>query len=278
MLQRIARMPPAKRAAAMRVVAREEWQRCKEDIFYWIDPSRHPITYVYTRDAHPMFRCNHCQDGVAYVKAKCHVHLLNRHHIEANTEQILMQNFAELDTIRPFPMYPYVKPIIECWLREPLMCIEKSRDVLATWMIVTCYTWDALFHKGRQHLFQSEDASKTRELIERVNTLYTNQPAWLKAEWGSPQPKVSEGTTRAGLFRVSKMQSEIIGLPKGADKVRQYHPSGVMSDEAAFNPEAGDTFAAIKPSIQNGGRYTAVSSANPSFFYHLCRDTVEQVV
>lgn len=275
MLKQISKMPPAKRKTAMAVVGAEEWNRCAEDIFYWIDPARHPITYVYTLDPHPMHVCSLCQDGATYHFNQRHMHLLNRHKINATTDGELKAVFTELDTTRPLTMMPYFEPIIKAWLREPLLCIEKSRDMMVTWLMVICFTWDALFHKGRQHIFQSETAMKTHELCERVMVLFRNQPTWLKAV---APANFAEGSSRAGVVKIPKMGSEIIGFPQGADKVRQYHPTGFFSDEAAFNPEAGDCFAAIKPAIQAGGRYVAVSSANPSFFQHLCRDTVQEVV
>lgn len=275
MLDNLKRMPRSKRESAMKVVAREEWARCAEDIFYWIDGSLHPITYVYTLDPHPMHVCQLCTDGATYHFNQRQYHLLNRHSIQARTDAELKVYFKELDTIRALTMMPYFRPIIETWLAEPLVCIEKSRDMMATWLIVICYTWDALFHKGRQHIFQSENAGKTRELCMRVMTLYKNQPAWLKAVCPA---FFAEGSSRAGYVRVPNMQSEIIGFPQGADQIRQYHPSGFFSDEAAFNKEAGDSFAALKPAVQNGGRVTMVSSVNPSFFQHLCRDTVPEIV
>jgi len=270
-------MPPAKRKIAMNIVAREEWARCAEDIFYWIDPARHPINYVYTLDPHPMHVCQICQDGATYHFNQRHLHLLSRHKIEAPTDTEQKGYFKELDTIRPVTFMPYFKPIIETWLREPLMAVQKSRDMQMTWLAVMMFTWDALFHKGRQHIFQSETAMKTRELCDRVNVIWSNQPSWLKKVW-NPQCQLSEGASRAGVFKVPYMQSEIIGFPQGADKVRQYHPTGFFSDEAAFNPEAGNCFAAIKPAIQNGGRYLAVSSANPGWFQYVCNDTIQEVV
>jgi hypothetical protein len=52
----------------------------------------------------------------------------------------------------------------------------------------------------------------------------------------------------------------------------------MLSDEAAFNPDAAETFAALKPAIMGGGRYLAVSSANPSFFQALAQDTVPEAI
>lgn len=276
MFLEIAKRPKGERDKLMKVVGRKEWELCADDIHYWMDASQHLVPYVYTQDPHPMHRCKICQDTEAYHFNKRALHLQNRHSIEAHTEQEMRGYFTELDTTRVLTMMPYFKPIVDAWLVHPLMAIEKSRDMMATWLIVTCYTWDTLFHKGKQNIFQSETASKTRELVRRADFIFKNQPSWLK----SIHPAItSEGGNKAGYLVVPSLQgSEIIGFPQGADKVRQYHPSGFFSDEAAFNPEAGNTFAAVKPSIQNGGRYTAVSSANPSFFQHICQDTVEQAL
>lgn len=273
MLERLKRLPKLQRKIAMARVAKEEWARCAEDITYWIDASRHPIPYVYTKDPKAMHNCNLCMDGVAWNFDHRAPHLLNRHKIQASTDQEIRQYFTELDTIRTFPIYQYMLPIIDIWQREKLMVVEKSRDMMATWLVVTMYAHDSLFHKGRQNIFQSENATKTRDLVDRAYILYNNQPEWLK---NVHKATIAEGGNRAGILKVPSLQSEIIGFPAGADKIRQYHPSGVFSDEAAFNPNASESFAAIKPAISGGGRYTAISSANPGWFQRICRDTLDQ--
>lgn len=274
MWAKILKYPKAKRDAAMKIVAREEWNRCADDITYWLDATRHIVPYVYTRDPKPMHVCNLCNDQATHHFDKRQFHLLHSHGVEARLDSELKGYFSQLDTIRPFTMLPYFIPLIETLLTQQLVAVEKSRDMMATWLVVAFYAWDTLFHKGRQNIFQSENAQKTRELVSRIETIYTNMPKWLKLHKGEP----SEGNNRAGLFRVPSLQSEIIGFPAGADKVRMYHPTGFFSDEAAFNPDAGECFGAIKPAIQGGGRYTAISTANPSFFYYICRDLVPEAV
>lgn len=258
----------------MALAAREEWERCSEDIFYWLDASAHIVPYVFTKDPKPLHMCKACpltSDPLTFEKR--HLHLLNTHNIEVSTEKTLRGHFQELDTIRPFTMKEYFPPIIETWLREPLLAIEKSRDMMMTWLIVICYTWDTLYHRGRQNLFQSETATKTRELVhERAWVVYDSQPKWLKRVHPATY---AEGSARAGLIEVETLKgSQIIGFPQGPDKVRMYHPTGLFSDEAAFNPEASSTFAAIRPAVMGGGKYTAISSANAGWFQHLCSDTL----
>jgi len=164
-------------------------------------------------------------------------------------------------------------PIIKYWINEPLLVVEKSRDVMATWLIVALYTWDTVFHPGRQNIFQSKTANDTNELVKRSWHIYQNQPQFLR--------KVVKGIynlggSKSGEFKLDGIHSEILGFPQGPDVVRQYHPSGIFQDEAAYQERAHDAFTAIKPAIQNGGRYTGISSANPGWFQLVCQDRSEE--
>lgn len=142
--------------------------------------------------------------------------------------------------------------------------------MMVTWLIVTLYTWDTLFHKNRENIFQSDDSTKTQDLVRRAYFIWDNQPSFLR----NVHPATfSAGQTRSGILEVPSLRSTILGFPQGPDQVRQYHPSGIFQDEAAFQIEAEAAFMALKPAIQGGGRFTAVSSANPSWFMHACRDT-----
>ena len=275
MLDKISAMPPGQRRQAMQIVGQEEWNRCAEDIFYWIDPNAHIVPYVYTKDPKAMHICNICNNNTTHDFHKRAIHLLNSHGITTKSEADLRKHFKELDTIRALRPMPYFKPILEQMLKEQLIAIEKSRDMMATWLVVLFYTWDTLFHRGRQNIFQSETATKTLDLVDRAWTLYDNQPGWLKAVH---KAQIGQGTNRAGLLTVPTLKnSQIIGFPQGADKIRQYHPTGIFCDEAAFNPDAGDTFMAIKPAIAGGGRYTAISSANMGWFYYVCTDQLDSI-
>lgn len=274
MWARICKYPKGKREAAMKIVGKEEFKRCADDILYWLDPTRHIVPYVYTRDPKDLYSCNICGNDNAIQFDKRGIHLLYRHDINAERESEFKAYFTAIPKIRALTMMPYFEPIINTLQTQQLVAIEKSRDMQMTWLVICFYFWDTYFHDGRQNLFQSENAQKTRELISRVDTIYQNMPKWLKLHKGF----TSEGNNRAGLFRVPSLQSEIIGFPAGADKVRMYHPTGFFSDEAAFNPDAGECFGAIKPALSGGGRYTALSTANPSFFYYICRDLVPEAV
>lgn len=278
LLSSIARLRPSTRKKALAMIGRQEWDRCAEDVLYWLDAAKHPVLgpYVYTKDPHPMHKCLKCVDkDLTYRTSDREKHLKIAHKIKPKSEGEIRGYFLELDTTRPFPFsMPYVKPIVEWWLREPIIILEKSRDMVATWTIVMLYTWDTLFHKGRENIFQSEDATKTLDLVERAFFIYRNQPKFLR---DVVKADFTVGAGKSGRLLVPELESTILGFPQGPGQIRQYHPSGVFQDEAAFQVEAGEAFAAIKPAIQNGGRFTAVSSAYPSWFMHAAKDTIESL-
>ena len=277
----LATLPANTRKKLYEEIGKQEWGRCASDPMYWIDSSRHVLPYVHTRDPKQLYSCRTCEEsgvaGLTYTFDSRIRHLLVSHNFDLEClEQFTSYDFDKffdgLPTTRPFTIFPYIEPIVKTWLREKIVLIEKSRDMMVTWLIVTLYTWDTLFHKNRENIFQSDDASKALDLVERASFIWDNQPAFLR----DLHPAVfSHGSTRAGVLRVPSLKSVIMGFPDGSDQIRQYHPSGAFQDEAAFQREAEASFTALKPAIQAGGRFTGVSSANPGWFLKACKDVVE---
>jgi hypothetical protein len=273
-LDQIEKLPKKIREESLRKLGESEWKRCSEDFLYWIDfPKYHPdIPYVYTQDPKDMFLCKICKDGLTHHFHALDSHLRISHEIELTGMKEIRGQFDLLPRTRPFVLFDYMRPIIDTWFRYNFIAIEKSRDMMATWLTVALYTWDTLYNAGKENIFQGQIGSKTLDLVKRADFIYRNQPTWLK----SVHPAVfSVGQNRAGSLDVPTLESHIFGLPQGADQIRMYHPSGFYCDEAAFIPDAANVFSALKPAIQGGGRYTAVSSASPGFFHMLTTDQLE---
>lgn len=282
LLIQVASLPKRQRSQVMALVGQREFQKCADDPLYWMDAARHVVTpeypgglpYLFTEDPHGIYKCNEC--GVEEVEDRRTIHLQIVHGIDTPTLHIMRNMFIKLPDVRAFPnaeIMEYATPIVEAWLTSQYFACEKSRDMSATWLMIALHTWDAMFHTGRQFIFQSEDAFKTLELVQRAECIYKNTPAFLRDAIGPAT--FSKGTTKSGEGYFSLQRSEILGLPQGANQIRQFHPSGVFSDEAAFQAEAAATFGAIKPAIMQGGRYTAISSANRSWFELVCRDKTD---
>ena len=277
-LESINKLSPKSRKEAMRLIGKYEFEHCAEDVFYWFDASQHVKTkiwpeglpYVFTKDPHTIFKCNECFVEMFGDKRIDHLRLLHGEEKETISYRELLQRFTEMPAIRPFYLLEYMPPIIESWQRAQFLAIEKSRDMMATWLMITLSTWECMFHRGRQHIFQSMDASKTHELVTRAKAIWENQPDFLRAAIG--EILYSKGNTRSGEIYFPSQESEILGFPQGPDQIRQFHPSLVYVDEGAYQLEAENSFTAIKPSIQQGGRFVIISSANRSWFEKIIKD------
>lgn len=265
----VGRLAPTQRRRVLAEIGRVEHARCAADPLYWLDAHAHAFPYVYTKDPHQLWTCVRCEDGLAHATNKREIHLTLTHGEDKPTAESIIGSFTLLNPVRPFPIKPYMPPIINTWLNESLFVIEKSRDVMATWLIVALYTWDTIFHAHRQNIFQSKTASDTMELVTRAYHIWSQQPKFLKDVTKCTYMK---GTARSGLITMDTNGSEIIGLAQGPDQIRGFHPSGIFQDEAAFQDKGHMAFTASKPAIQNGGRFTAISSPNPSWFMLICND------
>lgn len=168
----------------------------------------------------------------------------------------------QVNPVKRFPVdKPYIGAIINLWVNEPLLLVPKSRQLLMSWLFSACYLWDTQFHEGRLNFFQSKKEEDADRLLQRAWFIYEHQPDWLKAMFPAEYTYCHIKFKHAG--------SEIWGVPQGGDQTRSHTASGIFSDEMAFQPMAEDAYTGAKPTIDGGGRFTGVSSANPGFFQFL---------
>ena len=160
---------------------------------------------------------------------------------------------------RSFPDKPYFPPLVECFHSEPVVFIEKSRDLMLSWFCVGFFTHAAMTIEQREVLFQSQKEDKAAELIDYAKTLYEQQDEALKRRFPLAKPLKEQAALKLEFANGSR----IIGIPEGADQIRSYHPWGLLMDEAAFQPEAGEAYDAAVPVCQ---KIIVVSSAGPGWF------------
>jgi hypothetical protein len=160
---------------------------------------------------------------------------------------------------RPFPDKPYFEPLIEEFQKEPVIFIEKSRDMMLSWLCVGFFTHAAMTNEQREVLFQSQEEDKAAELVDYAKTLYGQQDEVLKRSFPLAKPIREQAALKLEFANGSR----IIGIPEGADQIRSYHPWGLLMDEAAFQPEAGEAYDAAVPVCQ---KIIVVSSAGPGWF------------
>ncbi len=149
-----------------------------------------------------------------------------------------------------------------------LLPVEKSRQVMATWLVCAYLLWRAKYKPYQLILVQSKREDDAANLVfnkepevGRVSFMEHNLPSFLKSV------EFPKAGTYAHLFFPNG--SHIWAIPEGADIIRSNTPSVCFSDEAAFQPEFDASYTAARPCLDGGGQYIAISSANPGSFCDL---------
>jgi hypothetical protein len=167
---------------------------------------------------------------------------------------------------QPFPNKLHLQVLTHYWYQERFLLVPKSRQMTCTWLFAGLYLWDSLFWPSRMTIFQCKIEQDADANLKRLNTMHERLPKWMR-DW---QPL--KYTYCSALFPRSR--SEILAVPAGAKHYRQRTLTGAWVDEAAFTEDMGEVMAAAKPALGKSGRFTAISSASPSYFKQLCFDEV----
>jgi hypothetical protein len=164
----------------------------------------------------------------------------------------------------------YVQHVTNRWLQNKRYLVPKSRRVLVSWTMVALHCWLARFYPGSTIAFVSRkqglnDSEGAAELVRRVKFIEEHLPMEIE-----PLPF----QYNFARIKYPSINSEIIGVAQGADQLRQYTLTAIFADEMAFWELAHDTYSASMPTLEGGGRFTGVSSANPGFFKQAVFDSL----
>ena len=168
--------------------------------------------------------------------------------------------------IKEFPKDPWIEYTIKEWLDNPLLAIPKSRRMMMTWTMALCHLWLAMFHEGANVFFVSDKEEKSDALVKRAEFIFDHIPAG--------RLLLPKKRSKFCLMEFPGLNSCIRGVPQGAGQLRQYTATAIFADEIAFWERGQETFSASRPTIEGGGRFTCVSSAQEGFFQDLCFDTI----
>jgi hypothetical protein len=119
----------------------------------------------------------------------------------------------------------YFRPTFEIFDIEPIIWIEKSRDLMISWTCVAYLMLNAMKTPHRGVLFQTQKEDKVIQLVQYAKCLYLRQPQSVKDAFPLAKP-LDQQPSRSLHFASG---SHIIGIPGGADQVRSYHPWDTFS-------------------------------------------------
>lgn len=216
-----------------------------------------------------------CQPGVIELLAASTAH--DSHRAEALSHPIhfirhvkTKDEHDETNPVKPFPAKPYVPYLLNLFYEkiEPIIFVPKSRQIMLTWLCCVFALWLAKAVPHRLIFLQSKKELDAANLVfnggrtgknwdtGRISFIEKHLPEWLQDDRVEPS---------FGKLNFSN-GSVIAGIPEGADMVRSYTPSLMISDEAAFQPSFSSAYTAMMPVTKQGGCLIAISSANPGVF------------
>ena len=150
-----------------------------------------------------------------------------------------------------------------------LFFCEKSRQLMATWLICAYLLWRVRAKPNQLILVQSKKEEDAANLVfikdpinARISFMEHNLPDWLKVV------NFKRDAAYAQLF-FPQTGGKIWGIPEGGHIVRSNTASVLFSDEAGFQAEFGEAYTAAIPSVKGGGQLVAISSAEPGVFQEL---------
>ena len=168
-----------------------------------------------------------------------------------------------------FPRLAYFPWLVLHFMADRRIFVPKSRELMLTWLVIAYGVWKCQFFPTVEVMVQSQKDEKVVDLIKGrgtpgyARTLYEQQPEWLRVR--HPLAKSMKDMPEDLISWANG--SSIRGVPKGADQIRQYHPTVVIFDEAAHLDEFRESYGAAEPVCS---QIIAVSSAAPSWFGDIC--------
>lgn len=187
-----------------------------------------------------------------------------------------VRTLDQVDKIRPIKPFPihldYIKIYCALWTRERLIAVPKSRRMIMTWTNVCLYLWDTMFNNGRAQAFVSKKEDDSDELVRRCVFVLQNLDHSI-----IPKEIVPAHEYKYAKLSFPHINSYIQGFAQGADQLRQFTFSGIFADEIAFWSDAQKMYSGSMPTVEGGGKFTAISSPYPGFFKALVFDQLDSL-
>jgi len=162
---------------------------------------------------------------------------------------------------KPFPEKAMYRLICRAWRDYNILFIEKSRQIMMTWIMAALFLHDSMTQNVRRIFFQSKEQTSANALLDRAKHIYETAlnlgiPWVPEAKWTG----YKLGT--ADTLEFPSKKSLIWAIPQGPDIVRSYTCSGILADEMNHQVEFAEGYAAAAPTMAGGGKYVAQGTPN----------------
>ena len=156
-------------------------------------------------------------------------------------------------SVVPFAPWPAQLDALVEMERTRLLVVLKARQLGISWFVCAFTLHQCLMHSAQTWLFFSQGQLEANELIRRVGFLHDQH-----ADRASFPSLVKANTDEWAWANGSRIRS----LPATRRAGRSFTASGVILDEFAFMQWGTPLLAAVKPTIDAGGKLFIISSAD----------------
>ena len=145
-----------------------------------------------------------------------------------------------------------------------LICL-KARQLGISWIAAAYALWTALFQRGALVLLVSQTEDDAIELLSKVQFIFEQLPEWMR-------PPREDWAANTRCLKLKRNRSAVVALPSTPRAGRGRTARLVVADEHAFHSWATANYNALSPSIDAGGQFLSISTADGvgNFFADVC--------
>lgn len=157
----------------------------------------------------------------------------------------------------PFDFWPHQRELILAALQRRRIIVLKARQLGVTWAMALFALWYAFSHPNSETTIVSIGEREARKVGRRIQWLYANLPAAVRAAFPAPNPTLETIT-----IRHDEGESRITSLPSSSTAGRGDTTNLLILDEGAHWEDAGSRLASLLPSTEDLGQVIFASTAN----------------
>jgi hypothetical protein len=213
----------------------ELWMACSRDLLFWVN------TFVWTFDAMGTYNDTHKPKRLPFITYDCQDTTL-----------------LELDN---------------CIGREHV-AIEKSRDMGASWMVITLFTWHFDFHRDYKFLIASrkvdlvDKGNDPDTLFWKIDFIHRHVPKWLRPPFVLPK---QNNRTNLSIYNET-LDSKIDGDTTTGNIARGGRRAAIMVDEfAAVALSDGFDILHSVPDATQSCFYNSTHKGSQTAFATICQ-------
>lgn len=154
----------------------------------------------------------------------------------------------------PFKLWAAQRELLDSIVGEDRLLILKARQLGISWLVCAYALHLCLFKPSRLVLTFSIGQEEANEMMRRITAMYDRLPQGMREDHPTVKRNTEEITWQNG--------SSIHALPSRKSAGSGYTASLIILDEFAKNENASKLYAAVKPTIDGGGKMIILSTAN----------------